>query len=36
MFFDPEGNEIEAIWEPSEQELANVRASGKDFPKLKR
>jgi catechol-2,3-dioxygenase len=35
MFFDPEGNEIEAIWEPTEDEVARVKASGREFPKLK-
>jgi len=25
MFFDPEGNEIEAIWEPGAEELARVK-----------
>jgi catechol-2,3-dioxygenase len=34
MFFDPEGNEIEAVWEPLGEELEKVRASGKEFPRL--
>ena len=36
MFFDPEGNEIEAIWEPLGDELEKVKASGKEFPRLPR
>ena len=34
MFFDPDGNELEAIWEPSEEELARIRESGKEVPAL--
>lgn len=33
MFFDPDGNEIEAIWEPTESELETAKASG-GVPKL--
>jgi catechol 2,3-dioxygenase len=34
MFFDPEGNEMEAIWEPSEQALAQAKAPGAPLPRL--
>jgi catechol 2,3-dioxygenase len=34
MFFDPDGNEIEAIWEPLGEELARLKAAG-PMPKLK-
>lgn len=34
MFLDPDGNELEAIWEPSEEELA--RLTGPDGPGLPR
>ncbi len=34
MFLDPEGNEIEAIWEPSAEELERARTSGKPIPQL--
>ena len=34
MFFDPDGNELEAIWEPTEAELARAKASGVAIPKL--
>ena len=33
MFFDPDGNELEAIWEPTEEELAAAKAAG-GVPKL--
>ena len=33
MFQDPDGNEIEAIWEPSEQEMETLKESG--LPRLK-
>ncbi len=33
MFFDPEGNEIEAIWEPPADEVARIKAVGA-FPRL--
>ena len=33
MFFDPDGNELEAIWEPTEDELAAAKAAG-GVPKL--
>jgi catechol-2,3-dioxygenase len=36
MFFDPEGNEIEALWEPTREELDRVRASGQPVPQLAR
>jgi len=37
MFFDPEGNEVEAIWEPTEEELKRARdANGGETPKLVR
>ena len=35
MFQDPDGNEIEAIWEPSEQEQARLAASPQGLPRLK-
>lgn len=28
MFFDPDGNELEAIWEPTEAELASAKEAG--------
>ena len=34
MFFDPDGNELEAIWEPTEAELAAAKAAGEAIPKL--
>jgi len=34
MFFDPEGNEMEAIWEPSEEMLAKAKASGTPLRRL--
>jgi catechol-2,3-dioxygenase len=35
MFLDPDGNEIEAIWEPAPEELARLRApGGPGLPKL--
>ena len=34
MFFDPEGNEMEAIWEPSDEILAEATASGTAIPRL--
>jgi hypothetical protein len=36
MFFDPEGNEMEAIWEPTQTQLAALKAAGKEVPKLAR
>lgn len=33
MFFDPEGNESEAIWEPPADEVACIKAAGA-FPRL--
>jgi len=36
MFFDPEGNEMEAIWEPTEAQLEALKAAGKEVPKLER
>jgi catechol-2,3-dioxygenase len=37
MFLDPDGNELEAIWEPSEEELARSRApGGTPLPQLPR
>ena len=33
MFFDPDGNELEAIWEPTEEQLAAAKAAG-GVPKL--
>jgi catechol-2,3-dioxygenase len=34
MFLDPDGNELEAIWEPSEAEMARLRDAGQDLPRL--
>ncbi len=34
MFLDPDGNELEAIWEPSETETAAMKAAGKEIPRL--
>jgi catechol-2,3-dioxygenase len=34
MFFDPDGNELEFIWEPSEEVLAQAKAAGVPIPKL--
>ncbi|HMS60020.1 MAG TPA: VOC family protein [Tepidiformaceae bacterium] len=34
MFFDPEGNELEALWEPPADEVARIRASGAPWPRL--
>jgi len=37
MFLDPDGNELEAIWEPSEEELARLTApDGPGLPRLPR
>ena len=37
MFLDPDGNELEAIWEPSEEELARTREpGGAPLPRLAR
>lgn len=36
MFFDPEGNELEALWEPSQAEIDRLKAAGKSVPKLPR
>ena len=36
MFQDPDGNEIEAIWEPSQEEQARLAASPEGLPRLKR
>jgi catechol 2,3-dioxygenase len=36
MFLDPDGNELEALWEPSEAEMEHLRASGGEMlPRLK-
>jgi catechol-2,3-dioxygenase len=35
MFLDPDGNELEAIWEPAPEELARLRApDGPGLPRL--
>jgi catechol-2,3-dioxygenase len=34
MFFDPDGNELEAIWEPSEAERERMKRSGESLPRL--
>lgn len=37
MFLDPDGNELEALWEPSPEELARLRApDGPGLPRLVR
>jgi catechol 2,3-dioxygenase len=37
MFLDPDGNELEAIWEPAAEELARYRtADGVQLPRLQR
>lgn len=36
MFFDPEGNELEAIWEPTREELDRARTTGNALPRLER
>jgi catechol 2,3-dioxygenase len=36
MFLDPDGNELEALWEPSEAELERLKAAGVEgLPRLK-
>jgi catechol-2,3-dioxygenase len=35
MFRDPDGNENEAIWEPSPAELADLEARGEPVPRLR-
>jgi catechol-2,3-dioxygenase len=34
MFLDPDGNELEALWEPSEEELRHFEAAGQGLPRL--
>ena len=34
MFFDPDGNEMEAIWEPSQETLDEAERSGVPIPRL--
>ena len=34
MFLDPDGNELEAIWEPPPAELEQMRAAGTPLPRL--
>lgn len=36
MFFDPDGNELEAIWEPAPEELARMKEQGIALPRLPR
>ena len=37
MFLDPDGNELEAIWEPSDEEAARLKApGGPGMPRLSR
>jgi len=36
MFRDPDGNELEAIWEPSPEVVARMRAAGEEMPRLPR
>lgn len=35
MFLDPDGNELEAIYEPSAEEEARLKAAGEPMPTLK-
>lgn len=35
MFLDPDGNELEAIWEPSPEEEARAKQEGTPLPRLK-
>lgn len=35
MFLDPDGNELEAIWEPTPEEEARMKAAGTPMPTLK-
>ena len=35
MFLDPDGNELEAIWEPAPEEYARLRADPSGLPRLK-
>ena len=35
MFLDPDGNELEALWEPSDEEQKRLEAAG-GLPRLKR
>jgi catechol 2,3-dioxygenase len=35
MFFDPEGNEMEAIWEPPAEVVARAKETGVPLPRLK-
>jgi catechol-2,3-dioxygenase len=34
MFLDPDGNELEAIWEPTDADLARLRDAGTELPRL--
>jgi len=34
MFLDPDGNELEALWEPSPEEMARMQAAGAPMPRL--
>jgi catechol-2,3-dioxygenase len=34
MFLDPDGNELEALWEPSPAEMERLRAAGTSVPTL--
>lgn len=36
MFLDPDGNELEAIWEPSPEEQARRKAANEPLPRLAR
>jgi catechol-2,3-dioxygenase len=35
MFLDPDGNELEALWEPTPDEQAALKARGEGLPRLK-
>jgi len=34
MFLDPDGNELEAIWEPTEADVAAMKSEGREMPRL--
>jgi catechol-2,3-dioxygenase len=34
MFLDPDGNELEALWEPAAGEMERMRAAGEAMPRL--
>ena len=36
MFLDPDGNELEAIWEPTAEQMEAFQKAGKELPQLER